>query len=479
MKDLKERVVEVEDASNTAPRHRPRTIYIDCTDTFFRGLNTGIQRVVRNMVNRAKYLEETFGIRCVPVVFAFGSAWGVTNFQRISRLYRTKQKLYRFARALFHRAGLVAAYVVGLVASLLPEGRVKSLLKTFYSSARGLAKEVGKKVMFLINLPLLLLYRPVGISRGDMLLAPDAFWSYNITDYLRELAHRGVFTVTVIYDLIPISYPQYCDENYVRTFSIAVDRMLLTSDGVIGISKTVRDEVRDYIYRKPVLSRKALIVDYFYLGANFENEIRKTGQIRNWPPELWGKEKVYLMVGSIEPRKGYDFVLTAFEKMWAQGSEARLLIVGRVGWRCADIVERIRNSPYLNSRLFAFHDINDDELLYCYEHSTALIFASRVEGFGLPLVEAMERGIPVVASDIPVFREIGGDYPVYFSLNSVDSLISALKKVSTRRPERRRWISWDESVTTLMKKALRIYAIKKQEQEMESTDKRMIARDGY
>jgi len=77
----------------------------------------------------------------------------------------------------------------------------------------------------------------------------------------------------------------------------------------------------------------------------------------------------------------------------------------------------------------------------------------------------MGKEIPVVASDIPVFKEIGGDYPIYFSLDSVDSLIKSLRAVSGKKPDRRGWISWDESVNTLMEKALSIYAGKMKAQD--------------
>jgi len=148
-------------------------------------------------------------------------------------------------------------------------------------------------------------------------------------------------------------------------FSAYTDRLLSISDGVIGISKAVRSDVMDYIERKNGQAYKNMVVDYFYLGADLEGEVgveKKADNIRTWPDGLWERGEVYLMVGTIEPRKGYGFVLDAFEKMWSEGSDARLLIVGRVGWMCGDLMARFKDSPHRDSRLFVFHDINDDEL---------------------------------------------------------------------------------------------------------------------
>ncbi|MEM8119924.1 glycosyltransferase, partial [Morganella morganii] len=101
------------------------------------------------------------------------------------------------------------------------------------------------------------------------------------------------------------------------------------------------------------------------------------------------KAPVFLMVSTIEPRKNHGYLLDAFERAWAQGSQARLCIAGRIGWKCEALVERVRQHPELNKRLFMFNDLSDKSLEYAYSHAASLVFPSYVEGFGLPLVEAM------------------------------------------------------------------------------------------
>ena len=84
----------------------------------------------------------------------------------------------------------------------------------------------------------------------------------------------------------------------------------------------------------------------------------------------------------------------------------------------SELIERVERHRELGKRLFCFTDLNDAELDYSYARSKALVYPSIAEGFGLPIVEALQHGRPVLASDTPVHREVGGDFCEYFSLSS-------------------------------------------------------------
>ena len=163
------------------------------------------------------------------------------------------------------------------------------------------------------------------------------------------------------------------------------------------------------------------------------------------------------MVSAIEPRKNHAYLLDAFELLWAQGSNARLCIIGKIGWKCEALVERIKRHPQWDKRLFMFNRINDKSLEFAYANARALVFPSYVEGFGLPLVEAMQRGLPAMASDIPVFREIGGEFMAYFDLNKPQTLADRISQFesSNQFPAGRpvadwRWIGWREASQQLV-----------------------------
>lgn len=145
----------------------------------------------------------------------------------------------------------------------------------------------------------------------------------------------------------------------------------------------------------------------------------------------------------------------------AQGSQVRLCIAGRIGWKCEALVERVRQHPELNKRLFMFNDLSDKSLEYAYSHAASLVFPSYVEGFGLPLVEAMQRGLPAMGSDIPVFREIGGEFMAYFDLADPQTLANLVTRFEAtgefpaERPVGEwRWIGWHEASRQLIARIL-------------------------
>jgi alpha-1,2-rhamnosyltransferase len=109
-----------------------------------------------------------------------------------------------------------------------------------------------------------------------------------------------------------------------------------------------------------------------------------------------------------------------------------------------------------------FNDLSDTSLEHAYSHASALVFASYVEGFGLPLVEAMQRGLPAMGSDIPVFREIGGEFMAYFDLAEPQSLADLVARFesSGQFPAARNvadwhWIGWREASAQLAERTLR------------------------
>src|SRR5438105_8720704 len=159
-----------------------------------------------------------------------------------------------------------------------------------------------------------------------------------------------------------------------------------------------------------------LRIDHFYLGAGL-GEIEPGASHDDAITAIFAAgSRVYLMVGTIEPRKNHAMVIDTFERLWASGSSAKLLIFGRLGWRSDDLARRIRGHPELGRRLLWLEAGTDSELDFAYRHAAALLFPSRCEGFGLPLVEAMRYVQSVIACDISVFSEFGGDYSRFYDV---------------------------------------------------------------
>jgi glycosyltransferase involved in cell wall biosynthesis len=134
-----------------------------------------------------------------------------------------------------------------------------------------------------------------------------------------------------------------------------------------------------------------------------------------------------VLVGTVEPRKGHAQALAAFERLWAAGSDAQLLILGRAGWGVDALVGRLREHPQRGRLLHWIEQAADAELAAAYRSASALLAPSLDEGFGLPLAEAAGFGLPVLARDLPVFREVAGDRASYFSGSDPEALAKAVE----------------------------------------------------
>jgi len=170
-----------------------------------------------------------------------------------------------------------------------------------------------------------------------------------------------------------------------------------------------------------------------------------------------GQKPTFLMVGTIEPRKGHAQTLDAFERLWAEGVEANLAIVGKEGWDVDPLVRRLREHSERGTRLFWFDNISDEYLERIYQASTCLIAASEGEGFGLPLIEAAQHRLPILARDLPVFQEVAGDHAVYFTGLEAADLANAIREWLTAwhndqavASDQMPWLTWEESATQLL-----------------------------
>ena len=151
--------------------------------------------------------------------------------------------------------------------------------------------------------------------------------------------------------------------------------------------------------------------------------------------------------------------MDVFDKLWNKNIDVTLHIVGKVGWKVDELIKRINTHKEYNKRLFHFDEMNDKELDYCYKNSKILLSSSYIEGFGLPIVEGLNSQLPVLASDIPIHREVGGDKIGYFDINNSDDLIDNIKNIEDNGVPKQlipnkdfKWMNWNEATHILFDK---------------------------
>lgn len=288
---------------------------------------------------------------------------------------------------------------------------------------------------------------------GDTLLMLDSSWmKIDAMQPVFDSVRRAFGTiVTVIYDILPVRFPDAFIDGGAGWFKGWLDKALTGSDGCICISSSVLKELMAYAKVRGIELPPRLAV--MHLGSDFPADAGDSTSTRVRPATAM---RTLLMVGTIEPRKNHALVLEAFERLWERGVDAGLCIAGKQGWNIAALTQRLRRHPENGRRLFLIDDPDDDELAALYRGCAGMLLASCGEGFGLPLIEAAQFGTPVIASDIPVFREVAGDHASYFSLGSAEGLADAVAKwLETPRGElpdssTMPRLTWEQSAAALL-----------------------------
>lgn len=274
---------------------------------------------------------------------------------------------------------------------------------------------------------------------------------------------RGVKIYFVVYDLLPVMHPDWFPEVIALCFPPWLKTISHVSDGLIGISRAVADDLRVWLDNSPVERLRELKLGYFHLGADIESSQPSTGL----PPDsaqtlsALRSRPTVLMVGTVEPRKGHVQAVAAFEKLWAENVDVNLAIVGKAGWGLAEFAAKLEQHPEQGKHLIWLQGASDEFLEHVYEASTVLLTASNGEGFGLPLIEAAQKGLPIITRDLPVFREVAGEHAYYFNGDSAEALGDAVKQwlslhqegtvpVSTGMP----WLTWAKSAEQIKRVVL-------------------------
>lgn len=293
-------------------------------------------------------------------------------------------------------------------------------------------------------------------QQGDMYLGLDlvADGVPPAEQWFVKQRRRGVKIYFVVYDLLPVLHPEWFHEGIALCFPLWLKTIANVSDGLIGISRAVADDLRVWLDTGPVERLQPLKLGFFHLGADIESSQPSKGLPSDAATILHAlrARPTILMVGTVEPRKGHMQAIAAFERLWAEGMDVNLAVVGKAGWGLNDFTKMLEQHAERGKHLFWLQGASDEFLEQVYESSTCLLTASNGEGFGLPLIEAAQKGLPIITRDLPVFREVAGDHAFYFSGDSAQALAEAVRHWLTLSAEGQApvskgmsWLTWAQS----------------------------------
>ncbi len=260
---------------------------------------------------------------------------------------------------------------------------------------------------------------------------------------------RSCSGVLTVHDMIPLEYPQWAvNENILVFFREQLPSSLKKADAVIAVSEYTRNEMIKHYG----LEKDRIHVVYHGVEERFFSPDQNT-EFSN----LFSRYKPYILSTSVfEPRKNQMRLIEAFNHLKEnhQAEGWKLLLVGPKGWAYKDIFQAIEASPFKND-IFNLNELSEAELLACYAQADIFIYPSLVEGFGLPVLEAMAARVPVITSNVSALPEVGGDAVLYCEPMQVDSIEESLrnlisneelrKSLSQRGQERAKLFTWERA----------------------------------
>lgn len=234
--------------------------------------------------------------------------------------------------------------------------------------------------------------------------------------------------VVTIFDALPWRHPEWLTRTNVASHRLVVRRAARRADAIITASSHARTEIADVYGIEP----ERIHVVPLGVDAHFS-----PGEASGALLAVLGATRPFVLtVGTLQPRKNLGAVLSAFERVAASDAELTLVIAGGSGWGERATAERVTASPVGDRVVLAGH-VDDAQLLALYRAARCFVLPSRYEGFGLPVLEAMAAGTPVICSDRTSLPEIAGGAAILVSPDGVEELADAIARIGSSETLRR------------------------------------------
>ncbi|MEP7157459.1 MAG: glycosyltransferase family 1 protein [Betaproteobacteria bacterium] len=221
--------------------------------------------------------------------------------------------------------------------------------------------------------------------------------------YAWLLRTRGAREIVVVHDLIPITHPEYCRPGEYEAHKTRMRCAVTTGSGIVANSRHTLEDLQKFCRDEALTCPPAISA---LLAPGLPGIVAGARLIA---------EHYFVVLSTIEPRKNHWMLLQLWRHLVeTMGAAApRLVVIGKRGWECENVVDMLERCPPLKGFVIERAGCSDAELITWLDHAQALLFPSFAEGYGLPVTEALSRGVPVIASELPVFRETAGAVPDY------------------------------------------------------------------
>ncbi len=236
----------------------------------------------------------------------------------------------------------------------------------------------------------------------------------------------GVKLVVTIHDMSFLTHPQFHTDANRRFCMVQTLRAARYADAIICVSQSTANDVRRYMHVP--LDRLFVIPEA--AGPEYKR-ITAREEVATTLMRLGIRENFLLFVGTVEPRKNLSFLLEAYAKVRSElGRPEWLIVAGGSGWKNKEIYGRVNELGLADSVVFLGY-VSTEDLVVLYNSCRLFVYPSLYEGFGLPVLEAMACGAPVITSNISSLPEVVGDAALKIDPNRIDGLAEAIASVLT------------------------------------------------
>ncbi|MCP4268627.1 MAG: glycosyltransferase family 4 protein [Candidatus Brocadiaceae bacterium] len=278
---------------------------------------------------------------------------------------------------------------------------------------------------------------------------------FHYTDHALSLLPRTCPTILTVHDIAFVRFPNLFNKSRQMYKKYIFERSIKRANLIIAPSNSTKKDILHYYGIK---EERIKVV-----SNGIESRFHPIGNVEEYRRRNKLPSKMILNVGTLEPRKNIVTLIKAFKKLSGKGlKEYRLVVAGSKGWLYKQILEEIENSDVSSSILY-LDVVNDKNLPELYNCADIFVYPSLYEGFGLPPLEAMACGIPVITSNTSSLPEVVGDAGIMVDPTDVNSLSDAMCKVLKDKElrlrmrnmglERSKLFSWNNTA----KKILKIY----------------------
>ena len=224
--------------------------------------------------------------------------------------------------------------------------------------------------------------------------------------YAAHVRHYKIRLICFLHDLIPVTLPEFARPGHALLHQRRIRAMLSISEALICNSTETQKEIHAFARDVGIPVPNTVVA-----------HLATIPKVARPLPVSQSREPYFVMLGTIEPRKNHLLILHVWRHLVSHGYESvpHLVIIGRRGWECEQVVDLLDRSLLLRNYVVEIGKADDNAVASWLTNARALLFPSFHEGFGLPLVEALGMNVPVIASDLPVFREIAGNVPELIS----------------------------------------------------------------